>query len=206
MGGQTLRGVGGLRSPPPLSAPVLAQVSLLPPGDDGASLEKEARRWATRVARDLKNKAHSEEVGAVLPPGARGELKEGLPLPLASSHLPSKLRVPTQVLQQLEARRQQVPEAEAAAVERRVEEARENIRKAEVGPSGGRRLRVASRSVTPGLGVQGWEGVEAGVALPPWQPCQRPGMVGLAALCPHPIGVPLGVDNVCASPGQPSEG
>ncbi|NWI67573.1 FCSD2 protein, partial [Todus mexicanus] len=75
------------------------EVCLLPPGDDGASLEKETRRWATRVARDCKNKAHSEEV-----------------------------------LQRLEAKRQQVPEAEAAALERRMEEARENIRKAEVGP------------------------------------------------------------------------
>ncbi|NXS45693.1 FCSD1 protein, partial [Balaeniceps rex] len=73
------------------------EVCLLPPGDDGASLEKEARRWATRLARDHKNKAHSEEV-----------------------------------LQRLEARRHQVPEAEAATVERRMEEARENIRKAEV--------------------------------------------------------------------------
>ncbi|NXT86352.1 FCSD1 protein, partial [Anhinga rufa] len=73
------------------------EVCLLPPGDDGASLEKEARRWATRVARDCKNKTHSEEV-----------------------------------LQQLEARRQQVPEAEVATMERQMEEARENIRKAEV--------------------------------------------------------------------------
>ncbi|XP_075622523.1 F-BAR and double SH3 domains protein 1 isoform X3 [Balearica regulorum gibbericeps] len=80
-----------------LSHPVLAQACLLLPGDDGASLEKEARRWATRVARDRKNKAHSEEV-----------------------------------LQRLEARRQQVPEVEVAIVERRMEEARENIRKAEV--------------------------------------------------------------------------
>ncbi|NXU32653.1 FCSD1 protein, partial [Thalassarche chlororhynchos] len=47
---------------------VLAQVCLLPPGDDGASLEKEARRWATRVARDHKNKAHSEEGLAGLSP------------------------------------------------------------------------------------------------------------------------------------------
>ncbi|KAK2524854.1 Fchsd1 [Columba guinea] len=73
------------------------EVSLLLPGDDGASLEKEARRWATRVARDCKNKANSEEA-----------------------------------LQRLETRRQQVPEAEVAAVERRMEETRENIRKAEV--------------------------------------------------------------------------
>ncbi|NXK55445.1 FCSD1 protein, partial [Chauna torquata] len=77
------------------------EASLLQPEDGGASLEKEARRWATRVTRDGKNKAHSEEV-----------------------------------LQRLEAeaRRQQVPEAEAAAVERQVEELRETIRKAEVGP------------------------------------------------------------------------
>uniref|UniRef100_A0A663N2D7 FCH and double SH3 domains 1 n=1 Tax=Athene cunicularia TaxID=194338 RepID=A0A663N2D7_ATHCN len=88
--------------------PVLTQVCLLPPGDDGASLEKEARRWATRVARDCKNKAHSEEV-----------------------------------LQRLESRRQQVPEVEAATMERQMEEARENIRKAEVG-SPGRKLRAAS--------------------------------------------------------------
>ncbi|NXX33826.1 FCSD1 protein, partial [Nicator chloris] len=87
----------GSAQPPPCHPCVLAQVCLLPPADDGASLEKEARRWATRVARDHKNRAHSEEV-----------------------------------LQQLEARRQQGPEAEAAAVERQMEEARENIRKAEV--------------------------------------------------------------------------
>ncbi|XP_072729607.1 F-BAR and double SH3 domains protein 1 isoform X9 [Ciconia boyciana] len=73
------------------------EVCLLPMGDDGASLEKEARRWATRVARDHKSKAHSEEM-----------------------------------LQRLETRRQQVAEAEAATVERQMEEAKENIRKAEV--------------------------------------------------------------------------
>ncbi|NWY03498.1 FCSD1 protein, partial [Nothoprocta ornata] len=38
-----------------------------------------------------------------------------------------------QVLQRLEARRQQAPEAEVAAMERRMEEVKENIRKAEVG-------------------------------------------------------------------------
>ncbi|NWR54803.1 FCSD1 protein, partial [Bucorvus abyssinicus] len=95
------------------------EVSLLQPGDDGASLEKEARRWATRVARDHKNKAHSEEL-----------------------------------LQQLEARRQQVPEAEAAAVERRMEEARENIRKAEVS-----RVKAEARLAllrAAGLDVDSW--------------------------------------------------
>jgi len=136
-------------------------VCLLPPGDDGASLEKEARRWATRVARDHRNKAHSEEVGAVLPHRARGGgSRRGFP---CSPH-PADLWVPTQMLQRLEARRQQVPEAEAAAMERRMEEARENIRKAEVGPPG-RRLGVASKFVAPGEGdTQGWGGVAAGDA------------------------------------------
>ncbi|KAM6380119.1 F-BAR and double SH3 domains protein 1 isoform 2-T2 [Pluvialis apricaria] len=95
------------------------EVRLLPPGDDGASLEREARRWATRVARDRKNKAHSEEV-----------------------------------LQWLEARRQQGPEAEAAAVERRMEEARENIRKAEVS-----RVKAEARLAllrAAGLDVDTW--------------------------------------------------
>ncbi|NXN33504.1 FCSD1 protein, partial [Nycticryphes semicollaris] len=94
-GGTLWRGI--LHSYPLLSHLVLIQVRLLPPGDDGASLEKEARRWATRLARDCKNKAHGEEV-----------------------------------LRWLEARRQQIPEAEVATVERRIEEVRENIRKAEV--------------------------------------------------------------------------
>lgn len=78
------RGGGGPHNQPLLSHPVLTQVSLLPPGDDGASLEKEARRWATRVARDRKNKAHSEEVGAVLPHGALwegGDIKQEVSLP-----------------------------------------------------------------------------------------------------------------------------
>ncbi|NWU09488.1 FCSD1 protein, partial [Cephalopterus ornatus] len=95
------------------------QVCLLPPGDDGASLEKEARRWATRVTRDRKNKAHSEEV-----------------------------------LQRLEARRQQLPEGEVAAVERQMEEARENIRKAEVS-----RVKAEARLAllrAAGLDVDAW--------------------------------------------------
>ncbi|NWU60089.1 FCSD1 protein, partial [Dromas ardeola] len=95
------------------------EVCLLLPGDDGASLEKEARRWATRVARDHKNKAHGEEV-----------------------------------LQWLEARRQQVPEVEAAAVERQMEEARENIRKAEVS-----RVKAEARLAllrAAGLDVDAW--------------------------------------------------
>ncbi|NXR26385.1 FCSD1 protein, partial [Cinclus mexicanus] len=95
------------------------EVCLLPPADDGASLEKEARRWATRVARDHKNRAHSEEV-----------------------------------LQRLEARRQQGLEAEAAAVERQMEEARENIRKAEVS-----RVKAEARLAllrAAGLDVDAW--------------------------------------------------
>ncbi|NXD30377.1 FCSD1 protein, partial [Spelaeornis formosus] len=95
-GGGGYSEVGSTQAHPHHSC-VLAQVCLLPPADDGASLEKEARRWATRVARDHKNRAQSEET-----------------------------------LQRLEARRQQGPEAEAVAMERQMEEARENIRKAEV--------------------------------------------------------------------------
>ncbi|NXE71198.1 FCSD1 protein, partial [Calcarius ornatus] len=109
----------GSAQPPPCHCRVLAQVCLLPPADDGASLEKEARRWATRVAREHKNRAHSEEV-----------------------------------LQRLEARRQQGLEAEAAAVERQVEEVRENIRKAEVS-----RVKAEARLAllrAAGLDVDAW--------------------------------------------------
>ncbi|XP_064017535.1 F-BAR and double SH3 domains protein 1 isoform X2 [Pogoniulus pusillus] len=108
------------------------EVSLLPSGDDGSSLEKEARRWATRVAKDLKSKAHSEEV-----------------------------------LQRLEARRQQGPEAEAASVERRLEEAKESIRKAEVS-----RVKAEARLAllrAAGLDVDSWLAgamVGAGQELP----------------------------------------
>ncbi|XP_054372419.1 F-BAR and double SH3 domains protein 1 [Molothrus ater] len=97
----------------------MEEVCLLPPADDGASLEKEARRWATRVAREHKNRAHSEEV-----------------------------------LQRLEARRQQGLEAEAAAVERQMEEVRENIRKAEVS-----RVKAEARLAllrAAGLDVDTW--------------------------------------------------
>lgn len=72
MGDETSQQGSGLHSQLLLSHHVLTQVCLLPPGDDGASLEKEARRWATRVARDRKNKVHSEEVSAILPHGAQG--------------------------------------------------------------------------------------------------------------------------------------
>ncbi|KYO39328.1 F-BAR and double SH3 domains protein 1 isoform X2 [Alligator mississippiensis] len=69
-----------------------------PSGSTGESgLEKEARRWATRTARDYKIKTHSG-----------------------------------QMLQRMEARRQQASEAEVAGMERRMEEVRENVRKAEV--------------------------------------------------------------------------
>ncbi|NXF26687.1 FCSD1 protein, partial [Rhodinocichla rosea] len=117
-GGDSYSKVGSAQ-PPPCHRHVLAQVCLLPPADDGASLEKEARRWATRVAREHKNGAHSEEV-----------------------------------LQRLEARRQQGLEAEAAAMERQMEEVRENIRKAEVS-----RVKAEARLAllrAAGLDVDAW--------------------------------------------------
>ncbi|XP_050835789.1 F-BAR and double SH3 domains protein 1 isoform X2 [Serinus canaria] len=117
-GGGRYSKVGSAQTPP-CHRRVLAQVCLLPPADDGASLEKEARRWATRVAREHKNRAHSEEV-----------------------------------LQRLEARRQQGLEAEAAAVERQMEEVRENIRKAEVS-----RVKAEARLAllrAAGLDVDTW--------------------------------------------------
>lgn len=58
------------------------------------------------------------------------------------------------MLQRLEARRQQGPEGEAAAVERQMEEARENIRKAEVGAPVWE-FGVPLRSVTPRVGAGG---------------------------------------------------
>ncbi|KAL2299552.1 LOW QUALITY PROTEIN: hypothetical protein Nmel_014215 [Mimus melanotis] len=131
----------------PLVTPCPCQVCLLPPADDGASLEKEARRWATRVARDHKNRAHSEEVRLVLP--MEHKRAQG-----RASPAPSELWVPTQVLQRLEARRQQGLEGEAAAVERQMEEARENIRKAEVS-----RVKAEARLAllrAAGLDVDTW--------------------------------------------------
>nr|XP_060630244.1 F-BAR and double SH3 domains protein 1 [Anolis sagrei ordinatus] len=62
-------------------------------GDIG--LEKEARRWAARAAKDYKIQTVSEGI-----------------------------------LQRMETRRQQVPEAEMTGMEKRMEEVRENIRKA----------------------------------------------------------------------------
>ncbi|XP_054841768.1 F-BAR and double SH3 domains protein 1 [Eublepharis macularius] len=62
-----------------------------------SGLEKEARRWATRAAKDYKIQTVSE-----------------------------------QVLQRMETRRQQVSEAEASGMEKRMEEVKENIRKAEI--------------------------------------------------------------------------
>lgn len=96
------------------------------------------------------------------------------------------------MLQWLEARRQQVPEPEVAAVERRMEEARENIRKAEVGcplypqaeGSG-----VASRPVTPR--ERDVRMAEAEDALPLWQPRWGLGVMGLAGLSPLPHRCPL---------------
>lgn len=108
------------------------------------------------------------------------------------------------MLQRLEARRQQVPETEAAAVERQMEEARENIRKVEVGLPG-RGLGAASRSVTPrvgdaGMGRCGGWGCSTADALALWQPRWGPGTTGLAGPSPHPIGVPLDLDNVRIPP------
>ncbi|XP_042320061.1 F-BAR and double SH3 domains protein 1 isoform X2 [Sceloporus undulatus] len=74
--------------------------SLLDTGGSNAvdiGLEKEARRWAARAARDYKIQTVSEEV-----------------------------------LQRMETRRQQVPEVEMPSMEKRMEEIRENIRKAEI--------------------------------------------------------------------------
>uniref|UniRef100_A0A8B9NX67 FCH and double SH3 domains 1 n=1 Tax=Apteryx owenii TaxID=8824 RepID=A0A8B9NX67_APTOW len=59
-----------------------------------------------------------------------------------------------QLLQRLEARRQQAPEAEVAAMERRMEEVRENIRKAEVS-----KVKADARLAllrTTGLDVDAW--------------------------------------------------
>ncbi|KAL8194410.1 UNVERIFIED_CONTAM: hypothetical protein K2H54_016901, partial [Gekko kuhli] len=68
-------------------------VSLL----DDSGLEKEARRWASRAAKDYKIQTVSE-----------------------------------QVLQRMEARRQQVNETEMSGMEKRMEDLKENIRKAEI--------------------------------------------------------------------------
>nr|XP_020654846.1 F-BAR and double SH3 domains protein 1 isoform X2 [Pogona vitticeps] len=76
-------------------APTLLDVSGSSSVESG--LEKEARRWATRAARDYKIQTVSQ-----------------------------------QILQRMEARRQQVPEAEMTSMEKRIEEVKENIRKAEI--------------------------------------------------------------------------
>uniref|UniRef100_A0A8B9CWT7 FCH and double SH3 domains 1 n=1 Tax=Anser brachyrhynchus TaxID=132585 RepID=A0A8B9CWT7_9AVES len=127
----------------------IPEVSLLEPEDGGASLEKETRRWATRVTRDGKNKAHGEEV-----------------------------------LQRLEARRQQVSEAEAAAVERQMEEVRENIRKAEVGKAKAEARLALLRAV--GLDVDAWlaGAVRAGEEHPRTPSSTRPGEEEPAGLDP----------------------
>ncbi|NWI13924.1 FCSD1 protein, partial [Crypturellus soui] len=59
-----------------------------------------------------------------------------------------------QVLQRLEARRQQAPEAEVSAMERRMEEVKENIRKAEVGLAKADARLALLR--TAGLDVDAW--------------------------------------------------
>lgn len=102
-------GAGGRRGQPGEGGPALGHA-----GDPGRQ-EQGARRGGGCAAE------------AVLP----GGLEEGQqPQPHPTAPRPDL----PQVLQRLEARRQQVSEAEVAAVERQMEEARENIRKAEVGP------------------------------------------------------------------------
>ncbi|KAJ6655459.1 hypothetical protein lerEdw1_005160 [Lerista edwardsae] len=86
-------------------------------GESG--LKKEARRWATRAARDYKIQTVSE-----------------------------------QVLQRMETRRQQIPEAEMLSMEKRMEEVRENIRKAEISKvKSEARLALLQQS---GLDVDTW--------------------------------------------------
>ncbi|XP_066480099.1 F-BAR and double SH3 domains protein 1 [Tiliqua scincoides] len=86
-------------------------------GESG--LKKEARRWATRAARDYKIQTVSE-----------------------------------QILRRMETRRQQIPEAEMASMEKRMEEVRENIRKAEISKvKSEARLALLQQS---GLDVDTW--------------------------------------------------
>lgn len=123
--------------------------------------------------------------------GAQGGAFPASPSPAAP---PSELWVPAQVLQRLEARRQQGPEAEAAAVERQMEEARENIRKAEVGPPV-RELGVASRSVTSGWGCRDREGLWLGCCT--WGVLRMPPDLGMGAMgLGHHHRCPGGCDNV----------
>lgn len=141
-GGTLQRRGGGARTASPFSAPPsLPRCACCCRGTTGpawrrrhgagphgwlgtAKTRRTARRWVLSFP--------TEHSG-----GRGGGLKEGFALSAPSppiSHRPTDLRAPTQELQRLEAKRQQVPEAEVATVERRMEEARENIRKAEVGP------------------------------------------------------------------------
>uniref|UniRef100_A0A663N2E1 FCH and double SH3 domains 1 n=1 Tax=Athene cunicularia TaxID=194338 RepID=A0A663N2E1_ATHCN len=62
--------VGAARTTPrPLLWEVGGRGDIMAGRGPHSHLEKEARRWATRVARDCKNKAHSEEVGEAAPAG-----------------------------------------------------------------------------------------------------------------------------------------
>lgn len=58
---------------------------------------------------------------------------------MAAHNVSTHLCHPHQVLQRLEQRRQQVPEREAPGVEQRLQEVRENIRRAQVSHSSGLR-------------------------------------------------------------------
>ena len=153
----------GPHSRPLLSRPVLAQVCLLPPEDDGASLEKEARRWATRVARDRKNKAHSEEVGAVLPHGARRGSRKGFPCPSPAPTTPLTCGCPPRCCSGWRpggsrSRRQRRPPWSGRWKKRGKTSGRWRW-VSQAGGSG--RLRGLS---PPGWGMQEWGGVVAGDA------------------------------------------
>nr|XP_056718278.1 F-BAR and double SH3 domains protein 1 [Euleptes europaea] len=86
---------------------------------DGSGLEKEARRWATRAAKDYKIQTVSE-----------------------------------QILQRMETRRQQVNEVEMSGMEKRMEEVKENIRKAEISKVKAEARLVLLRQA--GLDVDTW--------------------------------------------------
>lgn len=108
-----------------------------------------------------------------VPPGGLEEGQQPQPHPTAPRpDLP-------QVLQRLEARRQQVSEAEVAAVERQMEEARENIRKAEVGPECAQGGLEVCRFVSPeGFWGQGIQGRGAAVAARCWGAVPRSSHAG----------------------------
>ncbi|XP_077166945.1 F-BAR and double SH3 domains protein 1 isoform X2 [Paroedura picta] len=100
------------------------QISLL----DDSGLEKEARRWASRAAKDYKIQTVSE-----------------------------------QILQRMEARRRQVNEAEVSSLEKRMEDVKENIRKAEISKVKAEARLLLLRQA--GLDVDPWLASAMGQAL-----------------------------------------